>query len=72
MWNGLMVDARCWEPRHPQEFVRGRPETHIEWVSPEPTDIEVNPYLYVDVEYWDNPAIVPPAVFIVDQYCEPG
>jgi hypothetical protein len=23
-WNNLMVCARDWEPRHPQDFVRGR------------------------------------------------
>lgn len=22
-WDGYMVDARCWEPRQPQDFVRG-------------------------------------------------
>lgn len=23
-WTGLRVCSRCWEPRHPQDFVRGR------------------------------------------------
>jgi hypothetical protein len=23
-WTGLRVCSDCWEPRHPQEFVRGR------------------------------------------------
>lgn len=22
-WDGIMVDERCWEPRQPQDFVRG-------------------------------------------------
>jgi len=22
-WDGFMVDERCWEPRQPQDFVRG-------------------------------------------------
>jgi len=22
-WDGFMVDNRCWEPRQPQDFVRG-------------------------------------------------
>lgn len=25
-WTGLIVCKDCWEPRHPQDFVRGRPE----------------------------------------------
>lgn len=25
-WAGLRVCSTCWEPRHPQEFVRGRPD----------------------------------------------
>lgn len=24
MWNGLIVDPRCYDIRHPQDFVRGR------------------------------------------------
>lgn len=25
-WTGLIVCGPCWEPRHPQDFVRGRPD----------------------------------------------
>jgi len=25
-WTGLMVCSKCWEPRHPQDFVRARKE----------------------------------------------
>jgi hypothetical protein len=25
-WDGFMVDDRCWETRHPQDFVRGIPD----------------------------------------------
>lgn len=25
-WNGLMTCDTCWEPRHPQDFVRVQPE----------------------------------------------
>jgi hypothetical protein len=25
-WTGLRVCGSCWEPRHPQEFVRARPD----------------------------------------------
>ena len=24
-WQGFMLCSRCWEPRHPQDFVRARP-----------------------------------------------
>ena len=27
-WDGAMVDAACFEPRHPQDFVRGLKESH--------------------------------------------
>lgn len=27
-WTGLFVCHGCWEPRHPQDFVRGVPETN--------------------------------------------
>lgn len=42
-WDGFMVDERCWEPRQPQDFVRGvadyqappftRPEAGTVWPS---------------------------------------
>lgn len=38
-WDGLMVDDRCWEPRHPQDFVRGSVDTQVpQWTRPEPAD----------------------------------
>jgi len=38
-WDGLRVDARCWEPRQPQDFVRGVADTQAPpWTRPEPTD----------------------------------
>jgi hypothetical protein len=38
-WDGLMVCSDDWEPRHPQELLRVRPE-HVTppWVRPEPPD----------------------------------
>ena len=71
-WDGLRVDPRCWEARHPQDFVHPIREAIPEWTSPEGDDIEINPYLYVDVGYWDNPAVVPPALSVVDQYVVPA
>ncbi len=55
-WDGLRVDAACWEPRHPQDFVRGVKEATIPWARPEPTDVEIGPFNYVENGYWDSPA----------------
>jgi len=34
-WDGAMVDARCWEPRQPQDFVRGVPDyQQTPWARP--------------------------------------
>ena len=55
-WTGLIVCAdTCWEPRHPQEFVRPRPdEQKVAFTRPEPTDVELAvPAL--DAEYLDLP-----------------
>jgi hypothetical protein len=42
-WTGLRVcKFECWEPRHPQEAVRGRPDKqNPPWVKPEPADVFV-------------------------------
>lgn len=47
-WTGLMVCHECWEPRHPQDFVRAVPE-HITppWVRPEGEDDFLN-ICYID------------------------
>ena len=38
-WDGLMVDSLCWEPRQPQDFVRGVPDPQlVPWVRDEATD----------------------------------
>ena len=38
-WDGLWVRKEDWEPRHPQDFVRSRPETNQRGsVSPEQPD----------------------------------
>lgn len=37
-WTGAMVRPESWEPRHPQDFVRGRPEKAGGSPRPEPTD----------------------------------
>ena len=40
-WTGLFVCKRnCWEPRHPQDFVRGKTDKQrVPIARPEPTDV---------------------------------
>lgn len=50
-WTGLMVCSGpgtndCWEPRHPQDFVRGVPDKQTPpWVRPEPGDTFLTEWL---------------------------
>lgn len=38
-WDGVYVCQDDWEPRHPQDFVRGVPEEQApDWTQPEPPD----------------------------------
>ena len=37
-WDGVMVRPESYEPRHPQDFVRSRPEAQRGSVRPEQTD----------------------------------
>jgi len=38
-WQGLMVCHSCWEPRHPQDFVRAvSDEQAVPWSRPEAPD----------------------------------
>lgn len=42
-WTGLRVCGECFDPRHPQEFVKGKPDRqNPPWVRPEPTPIDVS------------------------------
>jgi hypothetical protein len=35
-WQGFYVCATCWEPRHPQDFVKGVPDDpSVPWSQPE-------------------------------------
>lgn len=54
-WDGLKVDPGCWETRHPQDFVRVKPEkTSPIWTRPEQPDEFVNIcYLWEDSSYAD-------------------
>lgn len=41
-WQGYYVCERDWEPRHPQDFVRGVPDKPSPpWVQPPPEDVFV-------------------------------
>ena len=41
-WTGLIVCEDCWEPRHPQDFVRARKEdTSVPDPRPNPPDVFV-------------------------------
>lgn len=43
-WTGLMVCQGCWEPRHPQDFIRTVPDRmSVPYTRPRPADIFVNP-----------------------------
>ena len=43
-WTGLIVCAdKCWEPRHPQDFVRAKPDDQsVPFVRPEQPDVFVS------------------------------
>lgn len=43
-WNGLRTCRDCWEPRHPQDKLRGRKDKQAPpWTRPEPPEIDVSP-----------------------------
>ena len=42
-WTGLMVCEGCWEPRHPQDFLRTSPDImSVPYVRPRTEDVFVN------------------------------
>jgi hypothetical protein len=44
-WDGLMVCKADYEPRQPQDFVRGVADKMAPpWTRPEPADTFINPY----------------------------
>ena len=57
-WTGLLVCHECWEPRHPQDFIRGRKENVVPAiVSPEP------PERYLDVTFAATTTTIPTGTF---------
>lgn len=48
-WDGFMVCPEDWEVRHPQDFVRSKPDDQsVPWTRPEPTDT------FISVTYADS------------------
>jgi len=43
-WDGLWVCKKDWEPRHPQDKIRGIPDDpSVPFTRPDPTDVFVAP-----------------------------
>ena len=43
-WTGLMVCREDFDPRHPQDFVRGVPDRqNVPWARPEPEPVFIEP-----------------------------
>lgn len=43
-WNGLMVCRFCWEPKHPQLFVKAKTDKQTPpWTRPEQADVFISP-----------------------------
>lgn len=48
-WQGQITCPQCWEPRHPQDHVRGRRDKQKPpWTRPQKTAVFVNDVRYVD------------------------
>ena len=42
-WTNLMVCRDCWEPRHPQDFVKGvKDDSSVPWTNQDGTDSVIN------------------------------
>lgn len=57
-WDGFIVCADCWEPRHSMDFIRARADKiSVPFTRPQPVDTFVyvdDIFLYVDGEYVDT------------------
>jgi len=54
-WQGYYVCTRCWEPRQPQDFVRGVPDSQAPpWTQAPPADV------FVDSDVPDFDPYTPP------------
>lgn len=49
-WDGLFVCSEDFEPRHPQDFVRGKKDhQNVPNPRPEPDDVFIDPSVPVDI-----------------------
>lgn len=56
-WDGYYVDAKCWEPRQPQDFVRGVADVQVPpFTRPEPSDHYVTLQCTTRASYAGNTA----------------
>jgi hypothetical protein len=47
-WDGLMVCAHDWEPRHPQDFLRAVPDRqNVPWSRPQTSDVFIPVCTYI-------------------------
>lgn len=59
-WKGYYTCSPCWEPRHPQDFVKGVPaEQPVPWSQPPPADTFIDSGIPTATPYvppgWDDP-----------------
>lgn len=57
-WDGMMVCDKDWEPRHPMDFLKTKPDKQmVPWTRPEPTET------WVEVTYTYTPDPPPDGTF---------
>lgn len=50
-WTGLYVCNTCWEPRHPQDLIKGIPDDqNVEISRPEAPDVELDTSGWLDTK----------------------
>lgn len=62
-WTGYKVCSECWDPRHPQDFVRAKPDNKpLPWTRPEPNDVSVAP-TYISTSVGNQETTIPSGNF---------
>lgn len=57
-WTGFFVCKDCWEPRHPQEFLKGvKDDPSVTWTRPDAPENDI------DTSGWTTPPSVPSGTF---------
>ena len=68
-WEGFYVCERCWEPRQPQDFVRGVPDKQVPpWTQPEGADIFTNMGEALVTDDGEGDDHTPPDLLMTDDY----